>query len=38
MRTVKATLPLAESYEYNNNIETGVTKIAAGSAIQFLGG
>ncbi|RAO76262.1 right-handed parallel beta-helix repeat-containing protein [Dyella jiangningensis] len=37
MRTVKATLSLGESYEYNNSVEDGITKIAAGSAIQFLG-
>lgn len=37
MRTVKATLDLKGSYEYNNNIEDGLTKMANGSEIRFLG-
>lgn len=37
MRTVKAMLELPGSYEYNNSLETGIVRIAAGSDIKFLG-
>jgi hypothetical protein len=37
MRTVKANLELSGSYEYDNKIEDGITRMANGSVIRFLG-
>jgi hypothetical protein len=38
MRTTKGQLALDKSFEYDNSVGAGVTKVAAGAVIRFVGG